>query len=132
MSRNKLYFFLLSFSLTGGMWILLNELNIYTPEVCLFRRITGIPCPSCGITHSILSIIHGNINQALHANMLGFLLVVVIFVVPAWIVTDLISGKSSFHLFYFKSESFIRKKWISFSAIGILLVNWVLIIINSA
>jgi hypothetical protein len=42
---------------------------------CPFRLITGIPCPGCGITHSLLSIIQGNIWDAACFNPFSFFLI---------------------------------------------------------
>jgi hypothetical protein len=41
---------------------------------CPFKLITGIPCPGCGMTHSILSITHGNIFDAACFNPFSFFL----------------------------------------------------------
>lgn len=38
--------------------------------VCLFRRWTGIPCPTCGATRSILAILDGRLAAALGWNPL--------------------------------------------------------------
>jgi hypothetical protein len=42
---------------------------------CPFRLITGIPCPGCGMTHSLLSIVQGNIWDAACYNPFSFFLV---------------------------------------------------------
>ena len=35
---------------------------------CLFRLITGLQCPGCGITHTALCLMHGDLSGAFHAN----------------------------------------------------------------
>lgn len=35
---------------------------------CLFRLITGLKCPGCGITHMALCLLHGDLSGAFHAN----------------------------------------------------------------
>jgi hypothetical protein len=30
------------------------------PSVCTFRQMTGIPCPGCGLTRSIVAAVHGD------------------------------------------------------------------------
>jgi hypothetical protein len=39
---------------------------------CWFRRLTGLPCPTCGATRSALSLAHGNLAAALRYNPLIF------------------------------------------------------------
>ncbi len=44
--------------------------------VCSFRRLTGRPCPTCGMTRSIVLTLNGQIGAALRVNFAG----------PAWVV----------------------------------------------
>jgi hypothetical protein len=46
------------------------------PHVCLFRLISGLPCPGCGITHSIISLMHFDFAAAWHNNPAGLFVVV--------------------------------------------------------
>ncbi len=39
--------------------------------VCLFRQITGLPCPACGMTRSIVLTLHGHAATALRLNLAG-------------------------------------------------------------
>lgn len=35
---------------------------------CLFRLITGLKCPGCGVSHMLLAIIHGDFRRAFREN----------------------------------------------------------------
>ena len=37
--------------------------------LCLFRWVTGLPCPSCGMTRAFHAIAHGDLSAALHLNL---------------------------------------------------------------
>ncbi|WP_235526419.1 DUF2752 domain-containing protein [Nostoc piscinale] len=39
--------------------------------VCPIRHLTGIPCPTCGMTRSFMAIGRGNLNQAFAENLFG-------------------------------------------------------------
>lgn len=41
---------------------------------CLFRMITGLKCPSCGVTHMACSLLSGDVGGAYQDNRLMFVL----------------------------------------------------------
>jgi hypothetical protein len=56
----------------GGIVLLLAPRAGLTAPFCLFKRLTGCPCPSCGFTRGILSVLHGHPMQAWLYNPLLF------------------------------------------------------------
>lgn len=69
------------------------------PTLCMFRNITGLPCPFCGTTRSIGHILIGDFESALRLNPLGYVsLIFFIFL----FVKPLIIKKLSAH---------VAKKW---------------------
>jgi hypothetical protein len=55
--------------------------NYFT--ICMFKNITGLPCPGCGLTHSFCSISKGDLQSAFGYNQLGPLLF--LFLLVLWI-----------------------------------------------
>ena len=45
------------------------------PSVCTFRQITGIPCPGCGLTRSIVAGVHGDWSASYAYHRLGLVVV---------------------------------------------------------
>lgn len=41
------------------------------PVLCPFRRVTGLPCPACGMTRSWVHLMHGQWHAAVWANPFG-------------------------------------------------------------
>jgi hypothetical protein len=41
------------------------------PTICLLRQLTGIPCPTCGMTRSFCSLGRGDLGAALRQHPLG-------------------------------------------------------------
>ena len=128
MSRKKLYLLILFLAIAGYSWVFLNHYllssNKHLINVCLFRNITGIPCPSCGTTHSVLSITKGDFRTAIQENLLGFPVTLMMLVFPVWILIDLILKKEGFYRFFLWTEILLRKKWIAWSGVILILANW--------
>jgi hypothetical protein len=61
------------------------------PVLCPFRRITGMPCPGCGMTRSFVALAHGDLGAALASNRLGPLLMAVFAVALVWKAASLLS-----------------------------------------
>jgi hypothetical protein len=128
--KKWLYTLVIVSCLAGSLWVAWNVTH-YTPidaasgtDVCLFRRVTGIPCPSCGSTRSILHISRLEFREALYANPIGFLLAVCIILFPLWILYDLAKKKNSFYHFYGSMEMVIRKRWVAALLIFLVAANW--------
>ena len=41
------------------------------PSVCAFRRVTGLPCPGCGLTRSWVLTAHGQLRPAVSRHPFG-------------------------------------------------------------
>jgi hypothetical protein len=51
---------------------------------CTFRILTGVPCPSCGMTTSFAFLIRGDLGNSLRANAVGTLLAAVCLAFIPW------------------------------------------------
>src|SRR5262245_37190199 len=38
------------------------------PRLCLWSALLGGPCPACGLTHALCSLVHGDFSQAVRYN----------------------------------------------------------------
>jgi hypothetical protein len=129
MVRNKLYVLVSTACAAGYIWLFLNFHRIVTnsmePGVCLFKRITGIPCPSCGSTRSVLSILKGDFIGALLLNPFGLIILLILILAPLWILYDIVLQKDSLLQVYNRAEIFLRRKWIATPLILLVILNWI-------
>lgn len=57
------------------------------PIVCPFRLMTGLPCPTCGLTRAFCFLAHGRIVESLQYHWLGgplFAVVILCFGISLW------------------------------------------------
>jgi len=92
--------------------------------VCPVKLVSGLPCPACGSTRSILLALTGHPLEALATNPLGILSGLAGSLCLAWIVFDLVRNTRSFERCYHQAERSIKRKVVYLPLIALLLANW--------
>ena len=92
--------------------------------VCLVKKFTGYPCPSCGITRSILHLIHGDVLAAVFINPAGLIVAPLMVILPVWIFIDLVLGRQSLAELFPKIERHLTRKCVHLPLLVILTINW--------
>jgi len=127
--KNRLYSIIFLACLAGYFWIYWVLINTTTStssyEVCFIKHISKIPCPSCGSTRSVISIIQGHFQEAIRINPLGYIIAITIIIFPAWIIVDLVFKRKSFYTGFLLMESIIKKYLVSIPLILLLIINWI-------
>ena len=103
------YFFLYNFS---------GSLEGHT--ICIFKNITGVPCPACGSTRATLQLFHGELWGSILINPLGVLTNLFILISIFWMLFDIARSKETFFPFLIKDWNNKIKIFI----VLIVLVNW--------
>ncbi|RZJ36020.1 MAG: DUF2752 domain-containing protein [Flavobacterium sp.] len=134
MTRNRLYAVMGLACAAGYSWLFYSLASDNDPgnlHLCFFKSITGIPCPSCGTTRSVSSLVHGDLVGAIQMNPLGIIVSAIMAVLPFWLVADLISQSSSLWKFYHQVEEKIKKPPIALTLAALVLINWIWNIIKN-
>jgi len=126
-NRNKLYTIIFIACTAGYIWLYfnLNSNKTQTIEVCFIKHITDIPCPSCGSTRSVVLLVTGNFIDALLINPLGYVVAIIIFLAPIWIVIDLTTSRKTLFEFYRKIETYLKNPKYSIPLIMLVVINWI-------
>lgn len=69
----------------------LRPLGIVLP--CVFRELTGVPCPACGLTRSVCETAHGRLAEAFAYHYLGPLVYLAAWIILVWGLTAAATGK---------------------------------------
>lgn len=46
------------------------------PQLCVFKLMSGMPCPGCGLTRAVVLAMHGDLTGSLYFHPLGLLFVI--------------------------------------------------------
>lgn len=104
------YFFLYNFS---------SSLGGHT--VCIFKNVTGVPCPACGSIRATLLLLHGEIWESALVNPFGIVTNILIIVSIIWMIIDILKDKETYIPFF-------KKKWnkkIIITVFIIIIANWI-------
>ncbi len=93
--------------------------------ICPFHAITGIPCPTCGITRAFSSLFHGDPREAFLFNPLGLsvLLGIAIYLVYAGVVVVVKLPRLRWNPLSAKQKATLR-----LIVILIIAINWIYLI----
>jgi hypothetical protein len=90
---------------------------------CTFQQVTGVPCPSCGMTTSFSLLMHGDPINSARANWVGTLLAVFCLLAIPWIAASVVLGRAVF------LRSFERTVMVALTALIVLMfARWALVL----
>lgn len=67
--------------------------------VCVFKSITGIPCPGCGMGRATIQLFKGNLIKSFDYNILCIPFTIIIIISICWLMRDIILRKDTFFQF---------------------------------
>ncbi|MBI5514421.1 MAG: DUF2752 domain-containing protein [Deltaproteobacteria bacterium] len=76
-----------------GVAVLYQGLWARVPPLCLFRRLVGLPCPSCGMTRALAWLLHGDLSRAWALNPAALPLLAVTCLGGLVLLLELLSGR---------------------------------------
>lgn len=126
-TRKSFYAFIISACMAGYGWIYYALHHASTAsgiQVCFIKNVTHLPCPSCGTTRGVLSLIHGNFGEAFFTNPMSILAGLFLLILPFWLMKDLLLKRDSLFLAYKSSEEKLKKNKHLFVFFGLMFMNW--------
>ena len=111
-----------------GLWLALVATNVWLAgyrdqaiTLCVFKRLTTVPCPGCGSTRAVLHLIHGRLGQAFAAQPLALSVAAGVFL--TLVLRVIFARRIQFDL------TRTQRRIVWGIAAGLLLVNWAYVIV---
>jgi hypothetical protein len=101
------------------------SLGLPTPH-CAFRSLTGLPCPTCGVTRAAWQFLHGHFRASLLYNPLAFVAYCITAAFDLYALVVLISRGPRLRLTGFTSR---ERAAIRCSVVALLGINWLYLLI---
>ncbi len=90
---------------------------------CQFRALTGVPCPSCGMTTSFTWLMHGDLRNSLRANAVGTVLAVFCLALIPWSLACALRGRPFFVVSFDRAVT-----WVVIIFLVLLLTRWFIVL----
>lgn len=92
---------------------------------CTFQVVTGVPCPSCGMTTSFALVIRGDFANAMRVNFAGALLAIACLVTIPWALASVWRGT----LLFIRSPERVMLIGV-LGLLGIMVLRWVIVVVR--
>jgi Protein of unknown function (DUF2752) len=119
---NKSKKILIIFAIVAGYFLLFFFPHfISNYSFCLFKYVTGIPCPACGSTRATILLFDGEFIKSILLNPLAIITNVLIFLSFLWLIKDVLSDKNEY-------LDFMKRNWqlkYKIMVAVIILSNWI-------
>lgn len=126
MTKKGLYILSVAGCIAGYIWLAVSW--VYPKQGiwlgCLFKQIFHIPCPACGSTRALTTLLQGNLKESLVLNPNGFLLAILMISIPVWVCIDKFLGKETYYSFYKSVDRLLGNKGLFFLLTCLVLLNW--------
>ena len=117
----KIKYLIIILLLMLGYFFLLTQGIPENRTLCIFKNITGVPCPACGSTRATVLLFHGHLLNSLLLNPLGLLTNVFILISIIWMVCDIVRDRETF-------LPFLKTDWnnsVKAAVFIVLVANWI-------
>jgi hypothetical protein len=127
MRKRNFYIILTSLTILGYSWIAFHFVGGATVDftLCIFKRMTSIPCPACGTSRSVMLLTEGSFAKAAQMNPLGYLVVLGLVILPFWLLYDLLSKKDTLFQATENFNKLAKHKPLLFTIFTLVIVNWI-------
>jgi hypothetical protein len=120
--NNRFYAGIIGVGGAGLVWLVVDGVTDGTWTPCIFKLLTGIPCPACGSTRAVLALLRG--ENVLAYNPLGIVTFAAALLTLVVLCRDLVTSSDSLFQYWRRAEQFVRQPLVAATGIALLATNW--------
>ena len=128
-SASQKFYLLLTLLFCGGGILFLFDTPfspLGTNTLCLFRNITGVPCPGCGMGRGINHLLHLEFVEAVYINPLSVFVLPAIILTVCWMASDFLLGRETLFKIYLRVDKYFAANKMAKALIAIIILfEWV-------
>ena len=106
----------------GRVWLEETHTQLGMP-ICSFRKHTGQPCPSCGMTSSFALFVRGDLLHSLQANAAGTFLAMLSALFVFWGLITAVQGRLLWLHTWERTAI-----WLVLAFVAVMLVRWLIVL----
>lgn len=125
MTRRAFYLLTGALCALGYVWIFFSWQAPGGGSPCLFRWLTGVPCPACGSTRALRALLQGDVAQAFLVNPNSLLLAVLLAGVPLWLLADGLRRKATLYALFCRTDAALHRRAVFVPLAFIFVANWI-------
>jgi len=76
-------------------------------KICFFYNILKIPCPGCGLTRALTSLLNGNLKESLEYNFMLIPLILSYIAYSIYYIYGALKGENKLEKFFIKYKKYI-------------------------
>jgi hypothetical protein len=107
--------------MAAGAALAVSKLPLHLPTVCLFKRITGLPCAGCGMTHAFCAMANGHFEDAAHFNLAAIPLALIVAIAALLLFVEAFDNKPHLDPAWQKTQ-----RLIIWAGGPVLLLSWII------
>lgn len=125
MTRRAFYLLAAGLCALGYAWVAFSGAVSEAGSPCLFRWLTGVPCPACGSTRALRVLLQGDVAQAFLINPNGIVLAVLLVGVPVGLLADAVRRRATLYVLFCRIDTTLRRRMWFVAGAVLVLLNWI-------
>lgn len=129
-SLNSKHIIYAGLAVTGLIWLAVNlVMQSDVPTVCITRQLAGVPCPTCGVTDSVVALLNGKPGESMSTNAFGPLVLILMIAAGIFVVRNVVVKQLTFSDAISEMEVLlVRRKKLVYILLISLFINWMVLL----